>query len=1270
MIVFWACLILVLIVSVVSSFPVKASFYSVMISSMLHLSEDEGLDKKPVFIGSRDQALSKSSTQVDSVEWLTEQLRLALAIRRDDIMLGALNRLLAIDANNLDGLFYQANRYLLLEDIANAQLISNKLNQLAPDSKQAHSLRAQLSLFNENKKVYQSARLFAHAGRYEEALAYYERLFPQGMPTPRLMLEYLMLEGKLSSHWQSVRQKLEALNEQYPDVPDFQLALAQHLSKKEPDNPWALGTYERLSLRTDIGLQATRSWIEALDKLPITDELVQKYAFMARYYPSDLGITQAAIKATSRLENKAELQKDPVYMAKMQGLAFLEQGNNGAAEKKLTFVLRYLPQDAEVLGGLGLVALRQGQHQQALEWFTQAQAINEDPDQVSKWQSLVDTATYWGLLAQGDKALEDKDYLNAENHYLMAIKCQPETLEGLNRLAQLYVMAKQYRLADKWYKKVLQSAPLNQVALEGRLDILYAQNQPIAPLIKQYSPSQKKVIQPKLVFLQRAQLNNELQMAMKENDVNTAKMRLDELLMLGNDSPWQALDAANTLVTLAQKSRADRMMAQWVADAMDDEAVGSVSRAEWLFAYALYLSGQNQTSDAIIMLEKIEIAQRTPAMEANLTRLKVDEALLQIAQLRGDDPEQACEALIDVGQTYSDNLDVQITLAAVWLTFENSDVNSQRSHTCKKSHDFLSQLTPEADWSNSTQLRYGELLLKAQKLEQFERWFQQWRTQFVSLQDKKQLRVLLQKSFLQQAEKASFNQDYLLAIRLYNQAIAEPGPLLYEAKLGLLGAYIASNNQHNAKRLSETLYQERMQLTSVQSVSFAELLVRQGDFKKSKAMLTALQQRDDLDAIEYRDLMKVALDMKDETLMNEMAANALYHSEELSSVNPAINRPSLRSLYDSAEDDWLTRNVKADIDRVQARHQGHIAFGIDYGARDGANNFTQIPIEARIPMPDYDGHLLLRFDQVHIESGNIRYYDKALDEDTVPINQSDYGTALGVGWEADNWLVDLGTTPIGFNDHTWVGGINIAGELQDWSWTGGLSRRALTSTILSYGGLTVPANTSDPAGVEWGGVVSSGVKLNTSLDLGGPWGMWTSSQYHQITGNKVADNTRFGLLTGGYYKWINTEDERLSTGLNLMYLQYDKNVSEYTLGHGGYYSPQRYFSVSLPVNYYGRYQDTWAYWLRASVSQSWSQEDGPFLTPLSGSSGGGFGYAFLGAIEKRVSKKWYIGMSMDIERSDFYEPNHFILYARYTFTDRWQRIPTPPTPPLLYSEFD
>ncbi|MET2973330.1 cellulose synthase subunit BcsC-related outer membrane protein, partial [Vibrio harveyi] len=57
------------------------------------------------------------------------------------------------------------------------------------------------------------------------------------------------------------------------------------------------------------------------------------------------------------------------------------------------------------------------------------------------------------------------------------------------------------------------------------------------------------------------------------------------------------------------------------------------------------------------------------------------------------------------------------------------------------------------------------------------------------------------------------------------------------------------------------------------------------------------------------------------------------------------------------------------------------------------------------------------------------------------------------------------------------------------------------------------------------------------------------------------------------------------------------------------------------------------------------------------------------AVEKRVSKRWYIGALVDLQRSEFYTPNHFMLYGKYTFNDRWQPIEYPPAVPTLYSDF-
>lgn len=45
-------------------------------------------------------------------------------------------------------------------------------------------------------------------------------------------------------------------------------------------------------------------------------------------------------------------------------------------------------------------------------------------------------------------------------------------------------------------------------------------------------------------------------------------------------------------------------------------------------------------------------------------------------------------------------------------------------------------------------------------------------------------------------------------------------------------------------------------------------------------------------------------------------------------------------------------------------------------------------------------------------------------------------------------------------------------------------------------------------------------------------------------------------MTGYYYKVINENNRRVTVGLNNMIWHYDKDLSGYTLGQGGYYSPQ------------------------------------------------------------------------------------------------------------------
>jgi hypothetical protein len=310
--------------------------------------------------------------------------------------------------------------------------------------------------------------------------------------------------------------------------------------------------------------------------------------------------------------------------------------------------------------------------------------------------------------------------------------------------------------------------------------------------------------------------------------------------------------------------------------------------------------------------------------------------------------------------------------------------------------------------------------------------------------------------------------------------------------------------------------------------------------------------------------------------------------------------------------------------------------------------------------------LQLRADVVHLNSGDIDYY-----QSNEIMNEKNTGTAFGIGWLADSWSADIGTTPVGFDQQNIVGGLNLSGDLGDVGWKATLSRRAETSSTLSYAGMTVPNGVTDNQGKEWGGVMKTGINLGGSYDLGGTVGYWASAQLHKMTGDGVDDNTRLGLLGGTYWKIINEENRRLSLGLNLMYLNYDKNLSEYAYGNGGYYSPQQYFSASIPVNYYERLNDGFSYLVSGSVSNSWTIEDAPYrLSTADSTEGGGFGFSLQAAAEQRISKRWYLGASIDVQRSDFYEPNHLLFYAKYTFTDRWQPIAMPIDPLTLYGDFD
>ena len=159
------------------------------------------------------------------------------------------------------------------------------------------------------------------------------------------------------------------------------------------------------------------------------------------------------------------------------------------------------------------------------------------------------------------------------------------------------------------------------------------------------------------------------------------------------------------------------------------------------------------------------------------------------------------------------------------------------------------------------------------------------------------------------------------------------------------------------------------------------------------------------------------------------------------------------------------------------------------------------------------------------------------------------------------------------------------------------------------------------------------------------------------------------------------EDMRIAVGAAVTYWTYDQDLSNYTFGQGGYYSPQSYSAISLPIFWTGR-NGKLAYYFRGSVSFSRSKSDDSDYFPtrddlqiaagnqkFSGGPGSGVGYAGSAILEYQVLPDLFIGGRFEFDRSAYYAPNYYLVYLRHTFEPRTEPIPFKPVPLKAYSQF-
>ncbi|MGK4464211.1 cellulose synthase complex outer membrane protein BcsC [Yersinia enterocolitica] len=539
--------------------------------------------------------------------------------------------------------------------------------------------------------------------------------------------------------------------------------------------------------------------------------------------------------------------------------------------------------------------------------------------------------------------------------------------------------------------------------------------------------------------------------------------------------------------------------------------------------------------------------------------------------------------------------------------------------------------------------------------------------------------------------------DYSEALAGY-QRIRAREPQNPDARLGEIEAYIAEGRLSDARQhlQTEPLTGEGASLNTQRRVANAWSGV--GDPQKAADIFQRLKPAaakgapSQDNALVFRDSARLAQSQGQPTAAQDDFKQAMVASG-IAPTRPTDNDSYTLLTRNQATDDWLKRGIRADAADLYRQQDTRVTLDQDYWGSSGTGGISDLSAfntMAQVDTPLADGRVFFRSDIIEMNASTFANtkgvykekfgtcYKAGCEGD---IRQRASGTSIAMGWQNDHWATDIGTTPMGFEVVDVVGGLAYSNSWNHIGWTATASRRPLSSSLLAFAGTRDP-NTN----VTWGGVRANGVSLGASYDRGEANGVWSDLSYHYLTGQNVADNQRLRFMTGYYYKLINEDNRRLTVGLNGMWWHYQKDLSGYTLGQGGYYSPQKYLSLAIPVNYRQR-TDNWSWELGGSVSLSHSATNDRARYPLQsllnnsiksisdrndldyGESSNGVGYTLRALIERRLSSHWTLGAGVDIQQAKDYTPSHALIYLRYSMAGWQGDLDMPPQPLVPYADF-
>jgi hypothetical protein len=268
-------------------------------------------------------------------------------------------------------------------------------------------------------------------------------------------------------------------------------------------------------------------------------------------------------------------------------------------------------------------------------------------------------------------------------------------------------------------------------------------------------------------------------------------------------------------------------------------------------------------------------------------------------------------------------------------------------------------------------------------------------------------------------------------------------------------------------------------------------------------------------------------------------------------------------------------------------------------------------------------------------------------------------------------VVELGHTSPSFPVANVVGALRFRVDAEEGPISFGLERLPVTDSLLSLAGASDPVT-----GREWGGVMSNRAYVEGSLG-GEDLNIYGNVSGALIDGQRVDDNTHWQAGVGFWRRAASGQGWQARLGGNLTAMGFSDNLSHFTIGHGGYFSPSRFISLGPAFDVRGR-RDSASFRIEGGVSWQKLREEASVYFPdhpalqaqatciasacrYAGSSREGVGVRLSATVEWRVSYRAVAGVRLEGVRGEDFDEVRLQVYTR-----RWDSAITEPRqePPL------